>query len=292
MKNMILTLITVFALFLSSCTSNKTESAESTTKEAPVTMVCAIDASNRIETLEVRQRDISTILQVFNDFEKRVKKHHYVKSRDRFMVQLIRQTTNTSEMKEICDGIHLDLSVLKSRQKRKATDQFKEELPSKLAQLYEAASKQNTYSGADIYEYYEQKIPAIMDMSSTDKVMIVMLTDGYIEIDPAEEVGQRNGRYNTLNSKQMSALRRNDTYLKDCDVMLIPDKLSTRNDLDRLKICVVGLQPRGGYINEGDLLDTIWQTFLNKMQIKNQVIGYHQPSNVSAQLLSNVLLNY
>lgn len=290
MKNIFIIIITIIVAIMSSCSNKqKSDNVESIIRESPVNLVCAIDMSDRIVSAEIRQRDISTIIQVFNNFEQKVKKAHYVKSNDRFMLQLIRQTSNTPEMKEISETIHLDLSALKTSQKRKAVEQFKSELPVRLEQLYKAAGKQSTYTGCDIYDYFDQKLPAIMDMSPTEKVFLVMLTDGYIEIDPAEEKGERNGRYNTLNQEQMAALRKGDAYQQYCDVLLIPQKLAQREDLERLKVCIVGVQPKGKYIHEAELLAKIWQTWFGELHLTNQIIGYNQPSHVSAQLVNNAL---
>ena len=288
MKNIIIFLITLLLLMISCNKENSTTETKQADIVEPLTIVVALDLSDRIVSEETRQRDIENILLAFDGFEERVKNLHYVKSEDRFMLTLVRQTSTPAEVKTLCDTLSIDLAAYNMRQKREAMERFKNELPNKVRRIYELANQQSLYSGADIYQYLERQLPACLEMAN-GKVTLLLMTDGYIELEPANENVQNNDRCNTMNSKTMHSLRKDDTFKQNSDILLVPEDLAQRKDLDRLRICVVGIQPKNTYIYEMEMVKNIWLTWLGKMNIDNRLIDYDQPAIVTKKLLINAL---
>lgn len=292
MKNniAIILLLPLVALIASSCGNNSETTATTEVKRLePLTMVIGLDLSNRVVPAGTRERDMNSIMKAFENFEKRVQKSHYIKSSDKFVVTVLRQSSNSPEMLALAEELSIDLSAYKMGSKRKKMDEFKAALPGKLRQLYDMAGQQTCYSGADVWGYLDMQLPAYLDMAE-DRVVLILLTDGYIEMDPATENARRGQQYNCLNQQVLTRLREGDAFKENSDVLLLPETLARRKDLDhRLRMLVIGFQPREGYHLEQQMLNAVWTTWLDKMGIRHQLISYDQPPVVVDKLLSKAI---
>lgn len=268
--------------------------SEATPKETAHSYCIALDLSDRIADENTVEKDMASIMQVFDSFEKNVKRSRYMKSQDRFCVVLVPQNLqrNAQELNDIVCELSIDMRTIPVKKRYESFQDFKQKLKDRLCRVYEFA-KQPTlkeYSGCNVWSFLSNQLPELLEASSGMDVKLVLLTDCYIEIDNKLEIFERNGQTNHLNSNVMARLRRNDFWQKDpCDILLLPERLCNR-DLSQLSVVVAGLVARNTYPYEIQLLEKVWGSFLSRMALDYRIVSYSNGTAIVSQNLSDALI--
>lgn len=255
------------------------------------TYIIAIDLSDRLMNPETVSKDIACIENVFSQFEKEVTKKRFVGSKDKFLITLIPQTSNrnNTELARLSERLSLNLSASPIRSKRTDFQTFKERLSDDIIKLYDTAMVSKTFSGADIYKFMDQILPDQLEMAKGDEITVVLLTDGYIEMDNKEETAQRGTLQNHMNKRILEQLRHGENYQSNSDILIAPNRLASKSNLENLNLCIVGIYPKGSYIYELDMLEKIWGTWLDKINCNYHLINYGDTKHTTVKLLSDAI---
>lgn len=248
-----------------------TESKSIDTKDiAPAmqTFCVALDLSDRIADEQQVANDLIAIKRVFEVFEQRVKDQRYIRSRDKFMVNVIPQTGTNKEVERMAASISIDMASIPIKQKLTEFKEFKKKLLGTLRGIYKTARKPqlSDYSGANIWKYLNDILPEHVK-SSSGIFRLLLVSDCYIELDNTQEVFSRGGQTNHMNWSLMDKLREADSWRSSpCDILLLPERLC-RQDLSRLDVVLIGLLPKNPYPFETSLLEKVWESLLDRMGV-------------------------
>ena len=255
------------------------------------TYILALDLSDRLMNPESVSKDIACIENVFSQFEKEVTKKRFVGSKDQFLITLIPQTSNrnNTELVRLSESLSLNLSESPIRNKRVDFLAFKERLSNDIVKLYDTAMATKTFSGADIYKFMDQILPDQLDMAKGNEITVVLLTDGYIEMDNKSETVQRGALQNHMNKRILDQLRHSESYQSNSDILITPNRLASKPNLENLNLCIVGIYPKGSYIYELDMLEKIWGTWLDKINCNYHLINYGDTKHTTVKLLNDAI---
>ncbi|MEI6215436.1 MAG: hypothetical protein WCP10_15135 [Desulfuromonadales bacterium] len=150
--------------------------------------VCLLlDLSDRIspslQPLQV-EKDKRTIGALVDLFEEDVKKKLYVNSMDSIRVAVAEQPTGYGEtLLKISDAMTIDMSDQKPNKKRDEFPKQKERFLSKVEELYQVASSNTAYAGADIWRFFREDLDKYRITGTSEapvRNVLVVVTDGYI----------------------------------------------------------------------------------------------------------------
>lgn len=257
----------------------------------PTSYIIALDLSDRIADPQTCQQDINAVQKVFEQFEYTVaKEHRYVKAEDCFLVTLVPQSSSGRVMNAQVDALCIDLKTIPVHDRRQALQDFKAALPDRLAQLYASATAKGSYSGANIYAYFDRVLPELLAATTGSSVLFTLITDGYLELDDPKETVQREGKTNYMNRQLMARLRQGDAYKGNSDVLLLPERLMGREGLEKLHVLLLGLKAKANYIDELSLLESVWGSWFQGMKLKDaRMVPYDESVLVTDQAITHAL---
>ena len=242
---------------------------------APQTFCVALDLSDRIADNQQVEMDKFAVLQVFAIFEERAKTMRYINSTDKFMVAVIPQSGMDPRVGDLATLLSLDLSSIPMQEKNHKVKELRKRLPDTLDEIYSIAHRPSMeqYSGADVWRFFNDYIPE--RMKASEQFKLVMVSDGYIELDNSNETFSRSGQVNHMSKRLMASLREGDRWMNsDCDVLLLPERLK-RHDLSRMEFVLLGLRTRNPYPYETSLVEKVWTNWLERMKVGSaRIIPY------------------
>lgn len=245
--------------------------------QTPQTFIVALDLSDRIADAQVAEKDIASITQAFEVFSKRVRDNRYIRSNDKFLVTVIPQSTTDGQVESLAQTLTIDMAAIPMNQKLKHFKELAEKLPGTLREIYRKATRPSLsdYSGANIFKFLNERLPEIAKTQSGN-IKLVMVTDAYIELDNSKEVFYRGGKTNHMNRTLMSRLREGDNWRSSpCDFLMLPERLCGTDHGHSMNVVLVGLSPKGSYPFETSLLEKIWDSFLDRLQVdRHRIIPY------------------
>jgi hypothetical protein len=152
-------------------------------------VVVLLDLSDRIDPRKAPDqaaRDQEIIRHVVGAFDRLVKQKLYVGSEDVLHVDVAQQPTSyTSEMSTLAKNLRIDLSRVGAAHRRSELPVLEDSLLAGVDQLYQAASANRLFPGADIWSYVNEDLSCNASLRGADSVrtVLIVLTDGYIEFD-------------------------------------------------------------------------------------------------------------
>lgn len=168
-----------------------TKRSETLNRQKPRTTrynICVLlDLSDRISpTLQPLQveRDKRAINGILDLFEEQTRKKLYVNSVDSLRVAVAEQPTGYgATLLKITDDMTIDMSELKITKKREQFPVLKQQFTSKVQELYQVASANAAFAGADIWRFFREDLDKYRIASTEQQPVrnvLLVLTDGYI----------------------------------------------------------------------------------------------------------------
>lgn len=273
-------------LFLFSCSGSNSDRKEE--KRVKHNFIVLLDLSDRLQNPNQIQRDKELISSAFYFFKSFVKQNMYIKSQDKFKVVIApQQNDSKSELIELENLLRVNLEGLKISQKKKFVDSFEKELPTNIDKLYHLATinknASSDFFGADIWQYFNEDLKTDIDQNAINHLYII--TDGYIYFENYNHTLKKANRYSSF--QFMSELRGNDwrEKFKEADYGIIP----TTQTYPNLQVVVLEIDPKGKFLNEYELVETIWIKWLNEMQIQRIEIQKVGPLDKIRDKIANSL---
>lgn len=271
-------LLTALATVATTACTDSMAGDRKDTAKAPRTTIVALDLSDRIADGQQAEQDIAAVTQAFQTFARNVRDDRYIRSNDRFLVTVIPQASTDKEVERMAATLSIDMAAIPMRQKLERFKELAAKLPGTIRDIYRKARKPAAadYSGANVFKFLNETLPRHVREGHGD-VSLVILTDGYIELDNPREAFSRAGKTNHMNRGVMAGLREGDRWrTEQCDFLMIPERLCGKgNDLSRMSVTIVGLSPKNPYPFETSMVEKIWDSFLDRMKVgRHQIIPY------------------
>lgn len=212
-------------------------------------LVICVDLSDRIcQKLHKGQgaRDMATISAILDVFEKRVAEQLYLFSRDRLVLTVMPQPCGYEELiRETADSLRIDMTQLRGG--RPAFTAARAQFQRSLAQVYEAAVKEETFLGADLWAF-------VLDLRDYEmpgaRNVLVLAVDGYPALEPSLREGRPEDSY--LTARDFAALR----SAKPTDLER-PRLAPIQNlDLSAWEVILLEVQPR--YLQDRQILERLY----------------------------------
>jgi hypothetical protein len=174
-------LLIVGMVTLFSCTPPE-RPAESKIKEKH-NYIILLDLSDRIIVQENQHsRDIEIIRHIYDQFEKKVRKDLYIKSRDEIKVVVAPQLGAGLPVNTFEDRLYVNMESINNFQRRKDEKERRENFFANLDTLYKKAEFSKVpseYYGADIWKYFYEDLQGDFSKDEQTKNFLFILTDGY-----------------------------------------------------------------------------------------------------------------
>lgn len=167
----------------------KAGSANARQKECQYNICLLLDLSDRIDPRKdplQAERDRKMITATVGEFGELVKRKLYVNSHDTMRVAVAPQPNDYRRtLLDTGDHLAIDMRSLKVSEKRTKLPQLKEQLLIQSSQLYDAAVKNSSFAGGDIWSFFRDSLESyrIDDGKRQVRNILVVLTDGYITFD-------------------------------------------------------------------------------------------------------------
>jgi len=255
--------IVIILLFIS-CSSSTNESKQSEKRDKH-NFVILLDLSDRLQNQNQIFRDKELVFSIFSFFRAAVKQNMYIKSMDKFKVVVAPQQNDS----------------------KSALIEIENQLMPKLDKLYSLATEGKNVSadffGADIWQYFNDDLKTDLDAASVNHLFII--TDGYIYFENYNHTLRKDNRYSSF--QFMSDLRGNDwrETFREKDYGII----STTQSYPSLQVVLMEIDPKGNFLNEYELIETIWLKWLTEMRISKVQIQKVGPLDKVRDKISNFI---
>lgn len=256
----------VGCFFLYKCSSNSSKEDGNTASQPPRdNYIVLLDLGNRVLNNNEAEvpKDIELVKSIYSIFTAR-----------------LQQKDSTGDYYHLGDKLKLlgaphwvyaniDLSAEQPAKKALATGKMEANLEFILPDIYKAVitgSTGTTYSGAAIWNYFDEHLAGDLDKNGENKLFI--LTDGYMQVhNPAEHPAPKN-RFASC-SQVVDALKDQPDWqeqFRKGDYGLIPvSKKMPAN----LQVLVLQVNARQGWTAEDSLLTMIWDKWFTEMGVSN-----------------------
>lgn len=255
-----------------------------------------LDLSNRIDPKLGRgpqaTRDLQDIQTVLDVFKQQVKRNFYINSRDQLSVVISRQRGSdpTAEAEHQAD-FTIDMGALPiNKKQRKRVEALTDSLYLQTKNLYTEAQANSSFTGADIWSFFDESLPLFLMTNKTasrDSVIhtLVIVTDGYNDFSD-----------DILKKRPVSGNR--TSFGQVVRLSQKPDPLGTFDKGDygliatqkypNLRVLVLELAPHGNDAIQRQLIRKYWTKWFDEMGIPSE---YRQllPNNASPSLTANAL---
>ena len=263
MKNL-LTILTVLLFSFISISSYAI--SENKSKEQD-NYVILLDLSDRMLNPNQAELDKAVIMECFEQFERHVKRHLYIKSKARFSVIIIPQKGVCYNIYDYNNKLSIDLSVITPAQKRKAVEQFSKKLSSLLNELYKQAyqgSQTSNYYGVDIWKYFYNQLS--YDLLENYNNQIIVLTDGYFDFESHHNVKKQE---NYFTSTQFFKFLSSNNWKQISEKQNFGILPITQKKFTKAHITVIGISPKNEDLFEQEKLIYFWTKWVNDMHFKS-----------------------
>lgn len=166
----------------------RTEAAHNLKPRVPRYNICVLlDLSDRVspalQPLQV-EKDKRVLNGVLELFEEQTRKKLYVNSHDILRVAVADQPTGYgSTLLKISDDMVIDMGELKVTEKREQFPALKEQFTSKVNELYQVASVNAAFAGADLWRFFREDLDKYRIAGTEQQPVrniLLVVTDGYI----------------------------------------------------------------------------------------------------------------
>jgi len=140
-----------------------------------------LDLSVHLTELHRVEKDKVVIDEIARVFAEEVRRKLFVTSRDRLFIVLADQGTNPDAFGYL-DELAGDLANIPMAKRSRCIEGCIEGLLSGVGRLYEDGASAESFSGADIWEYFAEdlQVPSQDEAGETVRNLLVVLTDGYL----------------------------------------------------------------------------------------------------------------
>jgi hypothetical protein len=274
-------LITCLCITMAACSSCSTAHADDEEKnsitlgiERPNHYLILLDLSDRILEPGQKERDIQLILALQQKFiQQCTQKQLLLETKDKFTIKIADQKSNPLGIRqnEFEEKLSFHTGKIEIMERRKKLDAYRAQFENTLNELYTQAAlykDKNQYSGADIWGFLRDRMPAMED----DSLHLYILTDGYLDFeDPGNR--KKQGKQYT-DSRFLNQYRNSKDWMKKWtqetpEIMSIPLEAPNRMQLTLLEI-----YPKYEWQDEYPMLKRMWLEWCsrNKMNLGEQRI--------------------
>ncbi len=145
--------------------------------------IILLDLSDRlIVQNDQPARDKQIITEIYSQFEEKVKKDLYIKSRDEIKVVIAPQSESGINRDEFEDRLYVNMKSINNVQRKPKEEERRETFLSNLDTLYKKAAFSMTpekYNGADIWKYFYEDLRNDYSRDTLTENYLFILTDGY-----------------------------------------------------------------------------------------------------------------
>ena len=145
--------------------------------------IVLLDLSDRlIVQANQPERDKELISYIYSEFEERVKKSLYIKSRDEIKVVVAPQRGANLRQDVFEDRLYIDMEDVKMINRKKNEEERREHFFANIDSLYKEAMFSKTpedYHGADIWKYFYEDLKVDYSTDTLTENYLFIITDGY-----------------------------------------------------------------------------------------------------------------
>lgn len=272
-------LIFILAISLFGC-AQEDQGEESRIPITPSNYIVLLDLSDRILQPGQVEFDVELAFQLFEAFERQVRKNLTVNSNDRFCVLIADQKGIPYEDIQWENAFFLDMAKTNVAIKNKNLMEMRANLKKQLHLLYtEARYSQNPsdYSGADLWRFFHDRLPQYYDTNMENHLLV--LSDGYFDFESRALTGQMQ---EMGTSTAFIDKIRNSNNWKELMVKNGYGIFGVDRDYSSLSVCIAGIRPKNQSLNEMDILRDTWLQWLEGMKAcSNHIIAYGPLAGVS-----------
>lgn len=232
MKN--LTIIFAVMVIAASCSPPPPKDKSITEKHNYIVL---LDLSDRlIVQKDQPNRDKELLNYIYSQFEERVKKNLYIRSRDEIKVVIAPQKGSGLYRSEFEDKMYVNMDNIPSVLKRSKEEERRTRFLGAVDTLYQKAvfsKRPSDYYGADIWKYFYEDLKTDYSNDSLTKNYLFIFTDGY-----------------PIVGKDLAKLQ------------------PVKNSFPDLEVVLIEAAPRDKDM-EWDRIQELWQGWFDNMGIKN-----------------------
>lgn len=236
--------------------------------------IILLDLSDRILYNNQQQvpKDISVINSVYGVFKAKLgakdPTHLYYSLHDKLKLLIAQQKTTPKSLYDMVGGLRIDLSAEQPDKKAALIDSTEKLFYATLPEIYKQAvigNNSTAYSGADIWKYFNEDLADDLEKDGQNTLFII--TDGYMDLEKAEERPSQNNRYASC-SQIINLLKKYpdwETQFTKGDYGILPIAKKFTN----LKVVLLQVNPKEEWNGEYSLLTKIWGKWFTEMGISN-----------------------
>lgn len=223
-----------------SCAPPEKEESQATERH---NYIILLDLSDRlIRHADQAERDKTVIRDIYRQFEEKVRRDLFIRSKDAIKVVLAHQENSPVQEISAENQLYVNMEKVPLKDRKKMEEQRRDRFFKALDDLYGKAlfsRSPGAYKGADIGKYFEEDIRRDLIAGDNTINFVFVLTDGYMYIE-----GKQSG---------LSGWRTVNRNFEDLSVMLL--------ETDPANIA-----------GEWDRMQRAWISWFSKMGIANAVI--------------------
>ncbi|MCX7835686.1 MAG: hypothetical protein N2450_06405 [bacterium] len=253
-------------------------------QKPPLNLTVLLDLSDRVLLKDQIQRDKQVLDTLFAIFEEEVRNNLFIKSDDRFSIVIAHQKNKNIELENM--NFRIEMDKFNPQDKKKEFKSKKEQFRPIVNQIYEKAKHSKSkkdYSGADIWSFMKYDYQNYYHNNYRN--VLIILTDGYLYFEPdVKRPAPKKNRYYSMNFIQN--LRKHN-YLEimnkdDIGIQSIERKYPNCN------VILLEVNPHTElFIDEEELLLTIWDKWFKEMGAKSSTIVTKQPMYIIKEKVVN-----
>lgn len=179
-KNKIHVVLIVAILTLAGCEMPPKKEPQ---KQVKHNYIILLDLSDRLIIQKNQpERDKQLISHIYNEFEQKVKKSLYIKSRDEIKVVVAPQRGSNLRTDVFEDRLFINMDDIKMINRKRGEKDRKEQFMTNLDSLYREAQfsrNPDDYHGADIWKYFYEDLKVDYSRDTLVENYLFILTDGY-----------------------------------------------------------------------------------------------------------------
>jgi len=273
------TIILAISLFFVSALSSEGYSQHEST-----TYTVVVNLDDRLTEAGQVDRDKDIIKLVFSKFKNDAKRKYFIKSKDHFRV-LFSPQSGSKPYYQYEERLSINLNNFHMAKKRKAVENFEQELSNILDQVYNEAYKgqdKSLYHGADLWRFFNDDLGFILQKTKTSREKVFILSDGYIDFESEGSSIQIGNQF--TNTSFINSLKSYDEPFEKIESEgwgLIPLDVK----LSKCEIAFMEMNPKSDYLFETRLLSTVWENWFSAMH----VVDFEAPRRVNISEMHAVI---
>ncbi|PKF75071.1 hypothetical protein [Chryseobacterium sp. PMSZPI] len=279
---------------LISCCKNKDEAIEEnkdpiTVDSNNINVSILIDLSDRIDpitnpnpTMQYFQRDTEYIKAIEKGFSDHIKSKKIITYDDQMQI-FFNPEPSDPKMNEFTKELKVSFNKATPKNYFESIDRKYSELP---LNIYQSAIKDGKYVGSDIWEFFKNKVNDYCIKKDKRNILFI-LTDGYMYHENTKFTEGSKTSY--LTTKLIKANNLTTSDFKNIIKKNNFGFVKANDDLKKLEIIVLGINPEKGNPFEEAVIKEYWENWFKEMNIKKyQIKSADLPSNLEPIILKAI----